>query len=75
MQTLPAMIYLIPAILFFGTGSPGHRRHPDLALAPGVRMTAGIRQVDKELVEAARRSAPPPATPCCACSCRWRCPR
>ncbi|MFE9308595.1 ABC transporter permease/substrate binding protein [Streptomyces sp. NPDC006706] len=55
MQTLPAMIYLIPAILFFGTGaSAGIVATLIFALAPGVRMTElGIRQVDKELVEAA----------------------
>ncbi|MYU22839.1 ABC transporter permease/substrate binding protein [Streptomyces sp. SID8352] len=55
MQTLPAMIYLIPAILFFGTGSaPGIVATLIFALAPGVRMTElGIRQVDKDLVEAA----------------------
>ncbi|MEU6767947.1 ABC transporter permease/substrate binding protein [Streptomyces sp. NPDC046853] len=55
MQTLPAMIYLIPAILFFGMGAPaGIVATLIFALAPGVRMTElGIRQVDKELVEAA----------------------
>ena len=55
MQTLPAMIYLIPAILFFGTGAPaGIVATLIFAIAPGVRMTElGIRQVDKELVEAA----------------------
>ncbi|MEV0931164.1 ABC transporter permease/substrate binding protein [Streptomyces phaeochromogenes] len=55
MQTMPAMIYLIPAILFFGTGGPaGIVATLIFALAPGVRMTElGIRQVDKELVEAA----------------------
>ncbi|MGC3001809.1 ABC transporter permease/substrate binding protein [Streptomyces sp. G35A] len=55
MQTLPAMIYLIPAILFFGTGpAPGIVATLIFALAPGVRMTElGIRQVDRELVEAA----------------------
>ncbi|MFF9625972.1 ABC transporter permease/substrate binding protein [Streptomyces griseosporeus] len=55
MQTLPAMIYLIPAILFFGTGaSAGIVATLIFALAPGVRMTElGIRQVDQELVEAA----------------------
>lgn len=55
LQTLPAMIYLIPAILFFGTGaSAGIVATLIFALAPGVRMTElGIRQVDKELVEAA----------------------
>ncbi|MFE2691668.1 ABC transporter permease/substrate binding protein [Streptomyces mirabilis] len=55
MQTLPAMIYLIPAILFFGTGAPaGIVATLIFALAPGVRMTElGIRQVDEDLVEAA----------------------
>ncbi|MFF8231668.1 ABC transporter permease/substrate binding protein [Streptomyces caelestis] len=55
MQTLPAMVYLIPAILFFGTGaSAGIVATLIFALAPGVRMTElGIRQVDRELVEAA----------------------
>ncbi|MFF1450926.1 ABC transporter permease/substrate binding protein [Streptomyces sp. NPDC058274] len=55
MQTLPAMIYLIPAVLFFGTGATaGIVATLIFALAPGVRMTElGIRQVDKELVEAA----------------------
>ncbi|MGW2381752.1 ABC transporter permease/substrate binding protein [Streptomyces sp. NPDC001658] len=55
MQTLPAMVYLIPAILFFGSGaSAGIVATLIFALPPGVRMTElGIRQVDKELVEAA----------------------
>ncbi|KOG31153.1 ABC transporter permease/substrate binding protein [Streptomyces resistomycificus] len=55
MQTLPAMVYLIPAILFFGSGaSAGIVATLIFALAPGVRMTElGIRQVDRELVEAA----------------------
>lgn len=56
MQTLPAMIYLIPAILFFGSGAPaGIVATLIFALAPGVRLTElGLRQVDKELVEAAQ---------------------
>ncbi|MFI7385672.1 ABC transporter permease/substrate binding protein [Streptomyces sp. NPDC049813] len=55
MQTLPAMVYLIPAILFFGSGAPaGIVATLIFALPPGVRMTElGIRQVDQELVEAA----------------------
>ncbi|MGW5633623.1 ABC transporter permease/substrate binding protein [Streptomyces sp. NPDC003832] len=55
MQTLPAMVYLIPAILFFGSGAAaGIVATLVFALAPGVRMTElGIRQVDKDLVEAA----------------------
>ncbi|MEV3992281.1 ABC transporter permease/substrate binding protein [Streptomyces sp. NPDC049837] len=55
MQTMPAMVYLIPGIIFFGVGVvPGIIATIIFALPPGVRMTElGIRQVDKELVEAA----------------------
>ncbi|MFE8014799.1 ABC transporter permease/substrate binding protein [Streptomyces antibioticus] len=55
LQTMPSMVLLIPAILFFGMGVPaGVVATLVFALAPGVRMTElGIRQVDAELVEAA----------------------
>lgn len=55
MQTMPAMVYLIPGIFFFGVGVvPGVIATFIFALPPGVRMTElGIRQVDGELVEAA----------------------
>ncbi|MGW4029684.1 ABC transporter permease/substrate binding protein [Streptomyces sp. NPDC004838] len=55
MQTMPAMVYLIPGIIFFGVGVvPGIIATIVFALPPGVRMTElGIRQVDEELVEAA----------------------
>ncbi|MFB7867524.1 ABC transporter permease/substrate binding protein [Streptomyces sp. NPDC056069] len=55
MQTMPAMVYLIPGIIFFGVGVvPGIIATIVFALPPGVRMTElGIRQVDSELVEAA----------------------
>jgi glycine betaine/proline transport system substrate-binding protein len=55
LQTMPSMVLLIPAILFFGMGVPaGVIATLIFALAPGVRMTElGIRQVDAELVEAA----------------------
>ncbi|HEY8986981.1 MAG TPA: ABC transporter permease/substrate binding protein [Streptomyces sp.] len=55
LQTMPSMVLLIPAILFFGMGVPaGVIATLVFALAPGVRMTElGIRQVDAELVEAA----------------------
>lgn len=55
MQTMPAMVYLIPGIIFFGVGVvPGIIATIIFALPPGVRMTElGIRQVDAELVEAA----------------------
>ncbi|MFF1416993.1 ABC transporter permease/substrate binding protein [Streptomyces sp. NPDC058280] len=55
MQTMPAMVYLIPGVVFFGIGAvPGIIATIIFALPPGVRMTElGIRQVDGELVEAA----------------------
>ncbi|WP_304453010.1 proline/glycine betaine ABC transporter permease [Nocardiopsis sp. YSL2] len=54
MQTMPAFVYLIPAIFFFSIGSvPGVVATIVFAMPPGVRLTElGIRQVDKELVEA-----------------------
>ncbi|MFD3807118.1 ABC transporter permease/substrate binding protein [Streptomyces sp. NPDC058611] len=55
MQTMPAMVYLIPGIIFFGVGVvPGIIATIIFSLPPGVRMTElGIRQVDSDLVEAA----------------------
>lgn len=54
MQTMPAMVYLIPAITIFGIGpTPGAIATLVFAMPPGVRLTElAIRQVDKELVEA-----------------------
>ncbi|QTX03344.1 ABC transporter permease [Agromyces archimandritae] len=54
MQTMPAMVYLIPALIFFRVGVvPGIVATIVFALAPGVRLTElGIRGVDKEVVEA-----------------------
>ena len=54
MQTMPAFVYLIPAVLFFSIGVvPGMIATIIFALPPGVRMTElGIRQVDAETVEA-----------------------
>ncbi|MFF6959232.1 ABC transporter permease/substrate binding protein [Streptomyces sp. NPDC088197] len=55
MQTLPAFVYLIPAIIFFSLGTvPAVIACIVFAMPVGVRMTElGIRQVDEELVEAA----------------------
>ncbi|QKW53168.1 ABC transporter permease/substrate binding protein [Streptomyces buecherae] len=55
MQTMPAFVYLIPGIFFFGVGVvPGAIATIVFAMPPSVRMTElGIRQVDEELVEAA----------------------
>ncbi len=54
MQTLPAFVYLVPALLFFGIGVvPGMVATIIFAMAPGVRLTElGIRGVDSEVVEA-----------------------
>ncbi|MGR3741636.1 ABC transporter permease [Companilactobacillus sp. DQM5] len=55
MQTMPAFVYLIPAVAFFGIGMvPGVVASVIFAMPPTVRMTnLGIRQVPKELIEAA----------------------
>lgn len=55
MQTMPAFVYLIPAVMFFGLGLvPGVVATFVFALPPLIRLTnLGIRQVPKELVEAA----------------------
>ncbi|RZU31738.1 ABC transporter permease [Blastococcus saxobsidens] len=54
MQTMPAFVYLVPAVTFFGIGLvPGIVTTIIFALPPGVRLTElGIRQVDTETVEA-----------------------
>lgn len=56
MQTMPAFVYLLPAVMFFSIGVvPGTFSTIIFALAPGVRMTElGIRHVDPEVVEAGR---------------------
>lgn len=54
MQTMPAFVYLIPAVMFFGLGMvPGVMATVIFALPPLIRLTnLGIRQVPHELVEA-----------------------
>ena len=54
LQTMPALVYLIPALILFRVGVvPGIVATIVFALAPGVRLTElGIRGVDKEVVEA-----------------------
>lgn len=56
MQTMPVFVYLIPALLFFGLGkAPAVIATTIYAIVPVIRLTClGIRQVDKEVVEAAR---------------------
>ena len=54
MQTMPAFVYLIPAIIFFGIGTvPGTIATIVFALPPAARLTElGLRSVDPEVVEA-----------------------
>ena len=54
MQTLPAFVYLVPALILFRVGVvPGIVATIIFAMAPGVRLTElGIRGVDREVVEA-----------------------
>jgi ABC-type proline/glycine betaine transport system permease subunit len=54
MQTMPPLVYLIPGVIIFGVGVvPGIVATIVFAMPPGIRLTElGIRQVDKEVVEA-----------------------
>ncbi|WLD93614.1 proline/glycine betaine ABC transporter permease [Alkalihalobacillus sp. AL-G] len=54
MQTMPAFVYLIPAIIFFGIGVvPGIIASVIFAMPPTIRLTnLGIRQVPEDLIEA-----------------------
>jgi glycine betaine/proline transport system permease protein len=54
MQTMPAFVYLIPAVLFFSLGKvPGAVATVIFAMPPCVRLTTlGLRQVPHEAVEA-----------------------
>jgi glycine betaine/proline transport system permease protein len=54
MQTMPAFVWLVPVVTLFSIGVPaGLVATVIFALPPGVRLTElGIRQVDKEVVEA-----------------------
>ena len=62
MQTMPAFVYLIPVVVIFRAGVvPGLVATVIFALAPGVRFTElGIRQVDREVVEAGHAFGAPP---------------
>lgn len=55
MQTMPVFVYLIPALLLFGMGNASAVIATVIyAIVPVIRLTSlGIRQVDKEVVEAA----------------------
>lgn len=62
MQTMPALVYLIPAVLMFRVGVvPGIVATIIFAMPPGIRLTElGIRQVDQEVVEAGHAFGSPP---------------
>ncbi|MEZ4615765.1 MAG: ABC transporter permease subunit [Caldilineaceae bacterium] len=55
MQTMPAFVYLIPVVLFFGLArTPSVVATVIYALPPAIRLTTlGIRQVDTHILEAA----------------------
>ncbi|AKF93553.1 ABC transporter permease/substrate binding protein [Brevibacillus laterosporus] len=55
MQTMPAFVYLLPAVTFFSLGVvPGVIASVIFAIPPTIRLTnLGIRQVPEDLVEAA----------------------
>jgi glycine betaine/proline transport system permease protein len=55
MQTMPQFVYLVPVVALFAPGRvPGVIAALVYALPPGIRLTnLGIRQVPKEIVEAA----------------------
>ena len=63
MQTMPAFVYLVPAIFFFGLGNvPAVIATIIYAVPPGIRLTnLGIRQVSPETLEAARSFGATPA--------------
>jgi glycine betaine/proline transport system permease protein len=54
MQTMPAFVYLVPAIMFFNIGVvPGIFASVIFAMPPTIRLTIlGIQQVPSELIEA-----------------------
>lgn len=56
MQTMPAFVYLIPVLLFFGVARvPSVIATVIFALPPAIRLTnLGLREVDPETLEAAR---------------------
>lgn len=63
MQTMPAFVYLIPAVSFFRIGVvPGMVATVVFSMPPAVRLTElGIRQVDAEVVEAGHAFGASPA--------------
>jgi glycine betaine/proline transport system permease protein len=64
MQTMPAFVYLLLAVIFFRIGVvPGVIASLVFSMPPAVRLTElGIRHVDREVVEAAEAFGAPPRT-------------
>lgn len=64
MQTMPAFVYLIPAVAFFDIGDvPGVVATIIFCMPPGVRLTElGLRQVDSEVIEAGESFGASPTT-------------
>ncbi|MFH1650900.1 MAG: ABC transporter permease subunit [Chloroflexota bacterium] len=62
MQTIPGLVYLLPALIFFGLGKvPAVLATLLYAMPPVVRLTnVGIRQVSPAVVEAAKASGSTP---------------
>jgi len=56
MQTMPAFVYLVPAVILFSTGkTPALMATTIYSIVPMIRMTShGITHVDAEVVEAAK---------------------
>lgn len=56
MQTMPAFVYLVPAVILFSTGkTPALMATTIYSIVPMIRMTShGITHVDSEVVEAAK---------------------
>ncbi len=56
LQTVPSLVYIIPAVIFFTVGVvPGIIASVLYAIVPGIRITAlGIREVPEESVEASQ---------------------
>ena len=63
MQTMPSFVYLVPALMLFGLGKvPAVFATVIYAVPPLVRLTdLGIRQVDREIVEASEAFGATPA--------------
>ncbi len=56
LQTIPSLVYIIPAVIFFTVGViPGIIASVLYAVVPGIRITAlGIREVPEESIEASQ---------------------